>query len=533
MKLLLLVMVLIFGLGSALAQDETFPLTLLHTNDTHAGHQSNSNGDGGVARQAAVIDQIRAEGGNVLLLDAGDRFTGTLFHRVYLGQDQVEIMNLLGYDAMTLGNHEFDNGNEVLLSFLQGVNFPVVSANVDFSSNRTLANEVLPYVVLETGGQQVGMIGLTTPDTVFVSSPAAGITFNDDLVGVVEGAVAALTEQGVNKIVLLTHLGIEVYRELLPQLNGVDIVLDGHSHTLLSNTYGAASGEYPIEAETEAGEPILYAQAGSNNLYLGRLDVEFDAAGLLTDSGGDTILLSRYITPDAEMQALVDELAVAIDVLRETELAGAVAADLLTGDRAVCRVEECDLGNLITDAMIAETDAQIAIMNGGGIRANIDAGPVTVGDVLTVLPFGNLVSTFELTGANVIAALENGVSRITVDNGQVVRDGASGRFPQVSGIRFSFDPNLEVGSRIVSVEVRGEDGTFSPIDPTATYSVASNDFLRRGGDEYTVFAENAINPYDFGRPLDEVFAIYLETLEEIAPFTEGRITLVNAIVVPR
>jgi 5'-nucleotidase len=533
MKLLLLVMVLTFGLGSALAQDETFALTLLHTNDTHAAHQSNGNGDGGVARQAAVVDQIRAEGGNVLLLDAGDRFTGTLFHRVYLGQDQVEIMNLLGYDAMTLGNHEFDNGSEVLLAFLQGVNFPVVSANIDFGSNRPLANEVLPYVVLETGGQQVGVIGLTTPDTVFSSSPAAGITFNEDLAGVVEGAVAALTEEGVNKIVLLTHVGIEVDAGLLPQLNGVDIVLGGHSHTLLSNTYGAAAGEYPIEAETEAGEPILYAQAGSNNLYLGRLDVEFDAAGLLADSGGDTILLSRYITPDAEMQALVDELAVAIDVLRETELAGAVATDLLTGDRAVCRVEECDLGNFITDAMIAETGAQIAIMNGGGIRANIDAGPVTVGDVLTVLPFGNLVSTFELTGANVIAALENGVSRITVDNGQVVRDGASGRFPQVAGIRFSFDPNLEAGSRIVSVDVRGEDGTFSPIDPTATYSVASNDFLRRGGDEYTVFAENAINPYDFGRPLDEVFAIYLETLGEIAPFTEGRITLVNATIVPR
>lgn len=533
-KSLVLLVVLVLAtllFSTVAAQDENFELTILHTNDTHAAHEPNSNGDGGVSRQAVVINQIRAEGGNLVLLDAGDRFTGTLFHRLYLGQDNVEIMNLLGYDAMTLGNHEFDNGDEVLRAFLQGVDFPVVTANVSFG-DRSLQAEIRPYIVLDVADQQIGVIGLTTPDTPETSSPSASTTFADDLVGGIAAAVAELSEANVNKIVVLTHIGILADEAILTQLSGVDVVVGGHSHTLLSNTYSAAEREYPIVAETETGEPILYVQAGSNNLYLGRLNVEFDAVGLLTSWGGDVILLSRFITPDAEMQALVEELAVPVEELRNTTI-NATAEDLLTGDRRVCRVEECELGNLITDAMIAETGAQIALMNGGGIRADIEAGDITVGEVLTVLPFGNLISTFEMTGADVTAALENGVSRITVDGGAVARDGAAGRFPQVGGLRYSFDPNLESGSRIVSVEVRDADGNYVAIDPAATYTVVSNDFLRRGGDGYEVLATNAIDPYDFGRPLDEVFAEYLTANSPIAPRLEGRITIVNATVQPR
>lgn len=528
--LLIVLATALLVIGSAAAQDDTFALTILHTNDTHAAHEPNNNGDGGVAREVTVVKQVRAEGGNVLLVDGGDRFTGTLFHRLYLGQDQVEIMNLLGYDVMTLGNHEFDNGTDVLLAFLQGLDFPAVSSNIDFGST-PLAREVSPYVVLEVGGEKVGVIGLTTPETWEISSPGAGISFSDDLMGRVESAVAELTADGVNKIMVIGHTGILVDEPLLAQLNGVDVFVGGHSHTLLSNTYASTAEEYPVTAETEAGEPIVYVQAGSNNVYLGRLDVEFDANGVLTGWGGDTILLSRYITPDPEMEALVNDLAGPVDEL-QTAPTGATAEVALVGDRRVCRVEECDLGNIITDAMLKETGAQIAFMNGGGIRANIDDGEITVGEVLTVLPFGNLISTFDLKGSDVIAALENGVMGVTVENGQVVRDGAPGRFPQVAGIRFSFDPTQEAGSRIVSVEVRNEDGSYSPLDPEATYSVVSNDFMRQGGDGYIMFAENAINPYDFGRPLDEVLANYLVENSPVASMIEGRITLVNATIAP-
>jgi 5'-nucleotidase len=518
---------LAFGLAiSAAAQDDTFRLTLLHTNDTHSHHEPQGNGNGGVARQAAVQDQIIAEGGNVLLVDAGDRFTGTLYHQQYRGADQIEVMNALGYNAMTLGNHEFDDGEDTLLAFLSGVTFPVVSANVDFSAYPDIDALVSPYVVLEVGGQQIGVIGLTTADSVITSSPADDILFSDDYAGAVAGAVEELTAQGVNKIVLLTHIGVAFDMPLLTALNGVDVVLGGHSHTLFSNTYTAGEGAYPIVMETEAGEPIYYAQAGERNLYLGRMDVTFDAAGLITAVAGDAILLSRYITPDAELAALVEELSGPIEELRATPI-GADAPELLVGDRTVCRVEECALGNLITDALIAETGADIAITNGGGIRANIEAGEITLGEVLTVLPFGNTTATLNLTGADVIAALENGVSRVTVENGEVVRGGANGRFPQVAGIRFSFDPTQEAGSRIVSVEVASDDGSFSPIDPEAVYFVATNNFMLDGGDGYEAFA-NGTDAYAFGKTLDQVLAEYLAGLVIVEPEIGGRITLVNA-----
>jgi 5'-nucleotidase len=311
----------------------------------------------------------------------------------------------------------------------------------------------------------------------------------------------------------------------------VDVIVGGHSHTLLGNAYVASAGEYPVVVENPNAEPVYIVQAGSNSTYLGRLDVEFDANGVVTSAAGDTILLSRYITPDPEIETIVADLSGPIEELRATEI-GADAAVFLMGNRAVCRVEECLLGNLIADAMIAETGAQIAITNGGGIRADIDEGPITLGEVLTVLPFGNLTSTLTLTGADVIAALENGVSQVVVTDGAVVRDGATGRFPQVAGIRFTFDPTLEAGSRIVSVEVMGEDGSYTAIDPEASYLVATNDFARAGGDGYSVFAENAVNPYDYGKPLDQVLAEYLAELMVVEPTVEGRITAVNVTYPP-
>ncbi|PJF25989.1 MAG: multifunctional 2',3'-cyclic-nucleotide 2'-phosphodiesterase/5'-nucleotidase/3'-nucleotidase, partial [Phototrophicales bacterium] len=477
-------------LAANVSAQDTFRLTVLHTNDQHAAHEPFSGGNGGVARQATVQNQIMAEGGNVLLLDAGDRFTGSLFHQQYRGQDQVQLMNALGYNAMTLGNHEFDDGEDVLLAFLQGLTFPVVTANVDFTAFPEIDALVSPYAVLEVGGQQIGVVGLTTADSVVTSSPSRDIIFSDDYAGAVAGAVAELTDIGINKIILLTHIGIDLDRALLESLAGVDLVLGGHSHTLLSNTLRAGVDVYPIAAQTSAGEPIYYAQAGSNNVYLGRLDVTFDAAGVVTAISGEPILLSRYITPDADIQAILTELAGPIEELRATPI-GATASNLLVGDRTVCRVEECVLGTLLADAMLAEARAQIAITNGGGIRADIDAGEITLGEILTVLPFGNLASTVDLTGAQVIQALENGVSRITVENGQVVRAGASGRFPQVAGIRYSYDPTQPAGSRIVSVEVRGEDGSFSPLDPEVVYKVVTNDFMLSGGDGYSVFASGA------------------------------------------
>lgn len=526
--LLVCIFLLINVVGITAQDDETFALTILHTNDTHSHHEPNSAGDGGVARQATVVEQIRSEVESVLLLDGGDRFTGTLFHQQYRGEDSIQIMNALGYDAMTLGNHEFDDGDEVLAAFIDGLEFPVVTTNVDFSESEILAGKVQPYVILDVNGEQVAIIGLVTPDTPFLSSPGDELVFNDDLAGATQAAVDEITAAGVNKIILVTHIGLDADLEVAQNTTGIDIIVGGHSHTLFGNAYVASEAEYPVETTNADGETVIIVQAGSYNTYLGRLDVEFDADGVLTSWGGDTIFLSRYITPDPEVEAIITDLAGPIEELRATVIGQ--SSVFLVGDRAVCRAEECNLGNLITDALRWETGAQIAITNGGGIRASIPDAPtpedvalatpeeVTLGEVLTVLPFGNLVSTLELTGADVIAALENGVL--------LVEEGA-GRFPQVSGLRFTWDPSQPAGSRIVSVEVLGDDGEYAPIDPEATYTVVTNDFMRGGGDEYTVFAENAINPYDFGRPLDQVLADYIAENSPVAPEIEGRITTVG------
>lgn len=515
----LLVILLAAGLiPAALAQDEpTFALTIMHTNDTHAEHMPGSNGNGGVARQLSVVKQIRAEAANSLLLDAGDRFTGSLFHQQYHGQDNVQIMNLLGYDAMTLGNHEFDNGDDVLAAFLDGLNFPVVNANIDFSASTLLAGKVIPSTIIEKNGEKIGILGLITPEAPILASPGKELVFSEDLVGSAQTVVDELTAQGVNKIILLTHIGFYEDQALAPQLSGVDIIVGGHSHTFISTGYTGGESVYPVVLESASGEPVLVVTASSKNTYLGRLDVEFDAAGVLADWSGDAILLSAYITPDPEMDAILTSLAAPIEELKQTVIGE--SSVFLVGDRSVCRVEECNLGNLITDALRAATGADIAIENGGGIRADIPEGQVTLGHVLTVLPFGNLTSTFSLSGADVWTMLENGVSQV---------ESGAGRFPQVSGLRFSWDGSKEPGSRIVSVDVWNQDtSAYEPLNLEAVYFVASNDYMRQGGDGYSVLAENSMNAYDYGTPLDVILADYITANSPVVPAVEGRITRVD------
>ena len=223
------------------------------------------------------------------------------------------------------------------------------------------------------------------------------------------------------------------------------------------------------------------------------------------------------------MSDLIAGLAEPIAALSAQPVGDTMVALTGTSPR-LCRIEECLLGNVIADAVLEETGVDIVLQNGGGIRADIDEGQVTLGEVLNVLPFGNLISTFELTGADVIAALENGVNRVEVDeNNNPVTEGASGRFPQVAGLRYVFDATQEAGSRIVSVEVM-QDGEFSAIDPAAIYRVASNDYMRSGGDGYSVLETNAINPYDAGRPLDQVVADYIAANSPLNVELDGRIS---------
>ena len=507
------------------AQAAEFRLTIMHTNDTHSHHEAQiGSGEGGAARQAAVVKDIRYEVEHTLLFDAGDRFTGTLFHQFHVGADNIKVMNALGYDAMALGNHEFDNGIGVLERFIEGVNFPVLSANTDFGTLENLASRVPGSAILDVGNEKVGVIGLVTADTPEITINFPGkeeITWSDDYVAAVSREVDKLKLDGVNKIILVTHVGLAIDIAVAKRVRDIDVIVGGHSHTVLSDVYKeGGDSQYPLVVNDVDGKPVYIVQAGDRDRYLGRLDLRFDEQGVVTRARGDLILLSKHITPDPPVHALIERLAGPINELKNrpvTRPDGIVVTSAQAMRSRTCRSAECLLGNLLSDAIRYEAKTDIAITNGGGFRADIDEGEITVGEVLSVLPFSNTVATLKLTGAQIVASLEHGVSRVSGNFG-------SGRFPQVSGLRYEFDPALEVGSRIINVEVLDKNNELVQIQKQKLYSVATNNFMRTGGDGYELFANEAIDPYDFGRPMEQALIDYMIKIYPVTIEKDGRIS---------
>lgn len=503
-------------MGSMAAAD--YSLTILHTNDFHArfepisrfdsgcSAEDNATGEcfGGTARLVTAIADARARTNNSILVDGGDQFQGTLFYTYYKGAAAAEFMNKLGYDGMTVGNHEFDDGPEVLRGFMDSVQFPVLMSNADVSAEPLLADTLMKSTVIERGGEQIGMIGLTPENTDELASPGPNVVFSDPAAAV-QAEVDKLTEMGVNKIVVLSHSGYGVDLDVAANTTGVDVIVGGHTNTLLGDDENAA-GPYP----TMVGDTAI-VQAYAYGKFLGELNITFDDEGVITEAAGAPLLMDASVTEDAATVARVAELAAPLDEIRQQVVAETSAS--IDGDRSVCRAMECSMGNLIADAMlerVRDQGIQIGFQNSGGIRASIDAGEVTMGEVLTVLPFQNTLSTFQVTGATMIAALENGVSQ---------HEDGSGRFPQVSGMSFTVDLSQEPGSRISDIMIGGE-----PIDPGAVYGVVSNNFVRNGGDGYSMF-EDAMNAYDFGPDLADVTAEFIAESAPYQPYTDGRITM--------
>jgi 5'-nucleotidase / UDP-sugar diphosphatase len=521
----------VLALSAGLAQAD-YTLHVIHINDLHSRMEAVNAFDstcsaedaaeqkcfGGVARVATKInelrDTVRAEGGNVIVLDAGDQFQGSLFYTTYKGAAEAEFMEKIGFDAMAVGNHEFDDGPEGLAGFLDKVTFPVISGNTDVSQSNVLAGRVQNHVVLEVGGEKIGIISALATDTVETSSPGPNVIFQDEIDSL-KADVATLEAEGVTKIIALNHVGVFKDIEIAAAVPGLDAVVGGHSHTLLSSKDPKRVGPYPTWVDGQNGALVPVVQAYAYSKYVGHLVLTFDDAGNLKFAEGDTILLDASVTPDPEIEARVKELAGPIEELKNKVVAEAAAE--IDGSRETCRAMECAMGTLIAEAMldrVADQGVTIAIQNGGGVRASIDAGPVTMGEVLTVLPFQNTLSTFEVTGAVIVAALENGVSQI--------EEGA-GRFPQVAGLKYTFDPAAPAGSRINEVMTLVGGDAWAPIDPATVYKVVSNNFVRGGGDGYGMFRD-AANAYDFGPDLADVTAEYLAKIGPFTPFTDGRIT---------
>ncbi len=510
------------GLTAGMAAAE-YKLTILHTNDFHSrfepiskydsgcGAEDNAEGKcfGGSARLVTAISEARERADNSILVDGGDQFQGSLFYTYYKGKAAAEFMNKLGYDGMTVGNHEFDDGPEVLRGFMDAVDFPVLMSNADVSKEELLADTLMKSTVIEEGGEKIGLIGLSPQDTDQLASPGPNVTFGDP-VAAVQGEVDKLTAEGVNKIVVISHSGYGVDQRVAAETTGVDVIVGGHSNTYLSNVSDRAVGPYPTVVNN-----VQIVQAYAYGKFLGELNVTFDDAGNVVEAIGEPLVMDGAVVEDEATVARIAEMAQPLDEIRNKVVAS--AASPIEGDRAVCRIQECSMGNLVADAMldrVADQGVTIAIANSGGIRASVDAGDVTMGEVLTVLPFQNTLSTFEISGQGVIDALENGVSQI---------EEVKGRFPQVSGITFAFDVSVAPNEgRVSEVMVASEDG-FVPIDPAATYLVVTNNYVRNGGDGYKMFSGDDKNAYDYGPDLADVTAEYLAANAPYQPYVDGRI----------
>jgi 2',3'-cyclic-nucleotide 2'-phosphodiesterase (5'-nucleotidase family) len=515
---------------------DTFELSIMHTNDTHANLDK-------VAKKATAIKEVRAEKPNSLLIDAGDVLTGTLYYNEFKGQADLEFMNLMGYDVMTFGNHEFDSGStpeghKELADFIEGASFPFVSSNIDFSSDNNLSRlykdqiknnpkdgRIYNGIVKEVDGEKIGIFGLTTEETEDLSSPKVQF---EDYIEEAEKTVAAFEKKGIDKIVAVTHLGYddnpEVDNDLMlaEYVDGIDVIVGGHSHSKLTEPVVVNEDENGVEKD-----PTAIVQAYQYNDYLGTVDVEFDENGVVVGQAGELIA----ITDKEEDPEVADKLKGYADQIEElkTTSTGATAASELSNPRlsdsesatVSVRNSETELGNLITDGMLDKAkefnpDTVIALQNGGGIRAAIDQGDITLGDIITVLPFGNTLATMELTGAQIIEALEHGVSQAPKE---------SGGFLHVAGMKYTYDSTQPTGSRVQTVEVKGADGTYTALDAEAKYVVATNAFTAKGGDGYDVFKE----VYDQGLVTDlgvadwEILRDYVQNLETVDPQIEDRI----------
>ncbi|GAA5335632.1 bifunctional metallophosphatase/5'-nucleotidase [Thermus hydrothermalis] len=515
------------GLGLGRAQG-AFTLTLVHTNDTHAHLEpmeltlsGNRVRVGGVAQRVAFFDRLRASRKNLLFLDAGDVFQGTLYFNQYRGLADRYFMHRMLYRVMALGNHEFDLGPGPLAEFLKGARFKVVSANVDVSQEPRLKGLVAPYAVLSVGGEKVGVVGLTTPDTKEIANPGPTVAFLDPYESA-QKAVYELLSRGVNKILVLSHLGYGEDLKLARRLVGAQVIVGGHSHTLLGSFPHkelAPAGPYPTVVKNPEGKDVLVVQAWEWGKVVGVLEVSFDAKGELVAYKGEPFLMTPEVSPE-DFFAKEALLAYAQPVMA---LMGQVIAEAkvdLVGERAIVRRRESNLGNLIADGMVWKTKnagVQIALQNGGGIRASIPKGPITVGKVYEVLPFGNTLVVMDLKGREIKAALENGVSQW---------EAQAGRFLQVSGLRYAFDLSRPAGDRVVRVEVKTEKG-YVPLDLEATYRVVVNNFIAAGGDGFTVLKEAQGYRVDTGFSDAESFMDYLKELKVVEAGLEGRIEVLN------
>ncbi|XP_041502605.1 5'-nucleotidase [Microtus oregoni] len=518
-------------------------LTILHTNDVHSRLEQTSEDStkclnasqcvGGVARLYTKVQQIRKEEPNVLLLDAGDQYQGTIWFTVYKGLEVSHFMNTLRYDAMALGNHEFDNGVEGLIDpLLKRATFPILSANIKAkgSLEPQIAGLYFPYRIATVGGEKVGIVGYTSKETPFLSNPGTNLVFEDEITAL-QPEVDKLKTLNVSKIIALGHSGFEMDKLIAQKVKGVDVVVGGHSNTFLYTgtppSKETPAGNYPFIVTSGDGRKVPVVQAYAFGKYLGYLKVEFDNKGNVVSSHGNPILLNSSIPEDPVIKADINHWRVKLDNYSTQELGRTIV--YLDGSTQTCRFKECNMGNLICDAMINNNlrhpdemfwnHVSMCILNGGGIRSPIEEknnGTITWENLAAVLPFGGTFDLVQIKGSTLKKAFEHSVHRY----GQ-----STGEFLQVGGIHVVYDLTRKPWDRVVQLDVlctMCRVPSYEPLKMDKVYKVILPSYLVNGGDGFQMIKDELLK-HDSGDQDISVVSEYISKMKVVYPAVEGRI----------
>lgn len=412
---------------------------------------------------------------------------------------------------MTLGNHEFDDGDDLLANFLKNLTFPVISSNVH-SSNQKLAKSLVPYKIFSK--HNLAVLAVTTETTATISKPSNQTTFEDPVAAAKRTVKHIKTVHPfVNRIVALTHIGYDKDIELAKSTTDISLIIGGHSHTLLGNMTGS-KGAYPTIAKNLDGDEVFVVTSYRWGEYVSYIDVEFDWRGKIVKYEGAPIHLTNTTAEDPKLKAQVVDWEKAFVAYSSTVLG--VTQNTLV--QSTCQQGECTLGDFSADAMEDyRTGVDGAIINSGGIRAEVDAGNITLQQSLEVFPFGNSIAQLTFTGADLWDIFEGIVSDKNQKNGQEVTS-----FVQTSrSIRLTHNPSNPIGSRLITLAIKGQ-----PIDLSKTYTISTLDYLATGGDSFWPPRS------DFATldTMDEVWANYVKAKSPINYTLDGRIAITTETV---
>ncbi|HAF14214.1 MAG TPA: bifunctional metallophosphatase/5'-nucleotidase [Blastocatellia bacterium] len=492
---LIFLLATIFPLSAQQKSDCIVRVTLLQVNDVYQFAPVDQGAHGGIARVLTLKKEIQKQSPHTLLLLSGDTISPSVESITYQGAQMIDAWNAAELDYATFGNHEFDFGPDVLRQRMKESNFKWIVANVIDRKTGKPFGDAPPFVIREFDGVKIGIFGLTLEETKVTSRPGPDVEFLNPC-ETARKTVAEIHARGVKTVIALTHLSMSEDKQVA-RCADVDVIIGGHEHTLLESAAG--------------GTPIFKMTADGREL--GQIDLNISrSTGSVESIDWKVIPVTRQIKEDQRFAAIYRKYGALLKEL--SQFAGRTAVEL-DARSAAGRTQETNIGDFIADAFRTATGADVGLMNGGSIRADeiIRSGPLTKRDVLSILPFKNKVVKLALTGATLRQALEHGVARSA-------EDAEPGRFPQVSGIRFTFDATRPPGSRIVDLTINGR-----PLDEKKTYTLATTDYVAiDGGDGYSMLkSARLLIPREQAQFDSEILRAAIASKKIIAPKTDGRI----------